>query len=223
MDQLECPLSSVFVNSSFSFDYGLFSLSLAVIYYSILLSFRVRRLCYKLLFRYPAGRTNRSRSRLYLFTETFDRTLDSLPSPPHPLPNPTSVDGASIFRLSWMVCGPSKIQISPWKYLRLEPSLSPSLHDLSFSRPSPASTLFRHSLHSRLLSLSPIFPSFRLVVSFSFSPGIFFSIPLTLSSPPSRKEGRNWPFGHERPRRKAAGSADSSDRAGKDWGLCGIG
>lgn len=113
---------------------------------------------------------------------------------------PHSVDGASIFRLSWMVCGPSSLRSrSLWKYLRLEPfGLSRALHDLSFSRPSPASTLFRHSLHSCL------FPPFHSTSRrfFFFLSRVFFSIPLTLGLRPLV-------------RKVVIGPSATSDRGGK--------
>lgn len=78
-----------------------------------------------------------------------------------------------------MVCGLSSLRSrSSWKYLRPNSpthSWRAPLLDLSFSRPSPAPTLFKHSLAPSDLPV-PSPSSSR--ISFSFS----FSIPLSLSS-----------------------------------------
>lgn len=166
---------------------------LAIIYYSTLLSFRVSRLCvprYKLLFRYP-GCTNRSRSCLYLLSLKLSTAPSILYSSVSavPLLDPPCRRGrgASIFRLSSIVCGPSSLRSrSPWKYLRLKfPATPGSSRSFILSQPSPCfytlQVLTAFFLHLLSPSRPPLAPSPLVSSSFFFlSIPAFFFIVLTL-------------------------------------------
>lgn len=221
-DQHNRPFSSFFVNSSFSRNRSLHpgSLSLAnLLFHSASLSSPSLLLTINYSFVTLGALIDFARA--FIFSWNFR---------PHPRFVPLS-----LHLLSTPLCR-RRVHIPPLldSLRSIEFKIQISVEILSSrtnppdypgsSRPFVLSTIPCFHALQALAALSS-FPSFLspplVVISFSFSPGIFPS--RSPSSPPSRKEGRNWPFGHERPRRKAAGRASSPDRVGKDWGLCGIG
>lgn len=208
------------------------SLSLSpryIIYYSTLLSFRTSRLCaprYKLLFRYP-GRTNRSRAfilslKLSTAPSIHSSVSASLLDPPcrRCVHIPPLLDSLRSIE--------SKIQISVEIPSSKTPGYPPPLlprpftifrfldHPLlpySSSTPCLFSSLFHSSspFSSSVSSAPYVVPPRFAFFLFSFYPS-FFLHHAHPRSPPSRKEDRNWPFGHERPRRKAAERANYGRR-----------
>lgn len=201
---------------------------------------------YKLLFRYyPGALIDLARAFIPpLKLSTAPRSYAT----PFPFASPFSVGGTvRVLRLSsdGLRSIESKIESrSPWKYLRLK-SPSPitpvqALHEEPFApsviarfrapqalaccirRPSRLRPLIVPSLppHARARALSFFF--FFLLFFLSLSAPAFFphcTHPRLRPPTPPRKAGRNWPFGHERPRWKAARESELRI-AGKDWGLC---